>query len=90
MSDAAHIVIVEPVDAGWSVQVGGADNPMVFARAQAAEQAGRALAMRLAEVGRAVQLELRLHGGAVVSRFICFAAPEEVSATRGSRPRPRA
>lgn len=68
----AHTVIVEPVEAGSSVTIGTVENPMVFSSGRAAERAGRDLAMRLAESGREVHLELRLRGGAVSARFICF------------------
>lgn len=72
MTETSHTIIVEPVEPGWSVRVGGADNPMVFASGWAAERAGRDLAMRLADAGGEVELELRLRGGAVAARFICF------------------
>lgn len=63
-------VIVEPVDAGWAVNVEGVDNPMIFRSGRAAEQTGRDLAMRLAQGDRCVRLELRLRGGAVAARFM--------------------
>lgn len=63
-------VIVEPVDAGWAVNVDGVENPMIFRSGRAAEQAGRDLAMRLAQGDRCVRLELRLRGGAVAARFM--------------------
>lgn len=66
------LVIVEPVEAGWTVNVEGVDNPMLFTSGRAAERAGRDLAMRLAESGQEVELEMRLRGGAVAARFICF------------------
>jgi len=72
VEEKVHTVIVEPVEAGWTVNVGDVENPMVFSSGRAAERAGRDLAMRLAESGREVQLELRLRGGAVAARFICF------------------
>lgn len=72
MTDRRHTVIVEPVAAGWSVQVGCADNPMVFASGRAAEKAGRDLALRLADAGSEVELELKLRGGATAAKFICF------------------
>lgn len=71
-SSQTHMVIVEPSATGWSVQVAGADNAMVFASGRVAEKAGRDLALRLAEAGVEVQLELRLRGGAVAARFLCF------------------
>lgn len=72
MSETCHTVIVEPVAAGWSVQVAGADNPMVFANASVADRAGRDLALRLADAGSEVKLELRSWGGAVVGKLMCF------------------
>jgi hypothetical protein len=72
MEETVHTVIVEPVEAGWTVNVGNVENPMIFSSGRAAERAGRDLAMRLAESGKEVRLELRLRGGAVAARFICF------------------
>lgn len=80
MTDAApdsHVVIVEPADQGWILRVGGADNLMVFASGRVAEQSGRDLALRLANAGAEVLLELRLRGGAVAARFLCFPPPDE-------------
>lgn len=64
------IVVVEPVDAGWSVNIEGVDNPMMFTSGRAAEQAGRDLALRMAGEGHSVRLEVRLRGGAVAGRFL--------------------
>lgn len=72
MTDRRHTVIVEPFAAGWSVRVGCADNPMVFASGRVAERAGRDLALRLADSGSEVELELKLRGGATAAKFICF------------------
>jgi hypothetical protein len=63
-------VIVAPVDKGWSVSVDGVANPMLFRSGRSAEEAGRALAQRLAQHTGAAQLEVRLKGGAVAGRFI--------------------
>jgi hypothetical protein len=69
-------VIVEPVDAGWSVNVDGVDNPMMFSSGRAAERAGRDLALKLARQDQSVHLELRLRGGAVAARFIVLPPTE--------------
>lgn len=65
-------VIVEPVEAGWTVNVDGVENPMLFTSGREAERAGRDLALRLVENGQEVELELRLRGGALGAKFICF------------------
>lgn len=65
-------VIVEPVEAGWTVNVDGVENPMPFRSGREAERAGRDLALRLAESGQEIELELRLRGGALGAKFICF------------------
>ena len=65
-----HSVIVAPVDKGWSVSVDSVANPMLFRSGRSAEEAGRALAQRLARHTGAAQLEVRLRGGAVAGRFI--------------------
>ncbi|MDQ8029142.1 MAG: hypothetical protein REJ23_10465 [Brevundimonas sp.] len=80
MTDAApasHVVIVEPAAQGWLLRVGGAENPMLFVSGRVAEQSGRDLALRLANAGAEVRLELRLRGGAVAARFLCFPAPDD-------------
>jgi hypothetical protein len=86
--ETRHTVIIEPVAAGWSVQVVGADNPMMFANAYAAERAGRDLALRLADAGSEVKLELRLRGGAVVGKLMCFPRRdrEDISPMRAMPP----
>lgn len=65
-------VIVEPVEAGWTVNVDGVENPMLFSSGREAERAGRDLALRLAESGQEIELELRQRGGALGTQFICF------------------
>ncbi len=69
-------LVVAPADTGWTLKVDGADNPMVFASGRVAEKAGRDLALRLASAGAEVQLDLRLQGGAIAARFICFPPTE--------------
>ncbi len=69
-------VIVEPVNAGWTVHVAGIENPMLYRSGREAERAGRDLALRLAENGQEIELELRLRGGALGAKFICFPALE--------------
>ena len=69
-------VIVEPVDRGWTVKVDEVDNPMMFASGRAAEDAARALAMRLAVGGVDVELELRLRGAGRAARFIVLPPAE--------------
>ncbi|MFJ6024242.1 hypothetical protein ACIQC9_06565 [Brevundimonas sp. NPDC092305] len=66
-------VVVEPVQGGWTVNVEGVDNPMVFRSGRAAERAGRDLALKMAHESRSVRLELRLRGGAVAARFLVLA-----------------
>lgn len=51
-------VIVEPVDAGWAVNVEGVDNPIIFRGGRAAESAGRNLLVKLAKDERSALLEL--------------------------------
>lgn len=63
-------VIVSPVDGGWTVDVEGVDNPMMFASGRAAEDAARELALKLAAAGSDVELELRLRNGARAARFV--------------------
>lgn len=65
-------VIVEPVEAGWAVNLDSVENPMLFNSGREAERAGRDLALRLAENGQEIELELRLRGGALGAKFICF------------------
>lgn len=65
-------VIVEPVEAGWTVNVDGVENPMLFSSGREAERAGRELALRLSQIGQAIELQLRLRGGALRAKFICF------------------
>lgn len=69
-------LVVSPADTGWTLKVDGADNSMVFASGRVAEKAGRDLALRLASAGAEVQLDLRLQGGAIAARFICFPPTE--------------
>ncbi|MFC7376948.1 hypothetical protein [Brevundimonas sp. GCM10030266] len=71
-----HRLVVAPADTGWILKVDGAANPMVFASGRVAEKAGRDLALRLASAGAEVQLDLRLKGGAIAARFICFPPTE--------------
>lgn len=63
-------LVVEPFDAGWAVAIEGVANPLVYRSGRAAEEAARALALRLARRGGAVSLEVRLRGGAVAGRFM--------------------
>lgn len=70
-------VIVEPVDGGWTVDIDGVDNPMMFRSGRSAEDAARDLALKLAAGGAEVELELRLRGGARAARFVVLPPLQE-------------
>ncbi|MFN3932743.1 MAG: hypothetical protein ACK4JY_13450 [Brevundimonas sp.] len=83
-----EIIVVEPAGAGWSVDVPGLVNQMFFATGREAETVARRLATRLAGAGRGVEVEIRLRGGAIAGRYLCFprAANEEETAAPAPRP----
>ncbi|WP_420469848.1 hypothetical protein [Brevundimonas sp. FT23042] len=77
MSDRSrHLaMVVEPAATGWILSVGGAENAMIFTNGSAAEKAARALTGRLAAAGAEVELEIRIRGGAIAARYVCFPDP---------------
>lgn len=83
-------LVVEPFDAGWAVAIEGVANPLVYRSGRAAEEAARALALRLARRGGAVSLEVRLRGGAIAGRYLVqpneAGMPAAASATPMRRP----
>ncbi|WP_374276026.1 hypothetical protein [Brevundimonas sp.] len=54
--------------------VPGIDNPLMYSKG--ADEAGRNLALRLAERGEDIQLEIRLQGGALAAKFMVLAADQ--------------
>jgi hypothetical protein len=69
-------VIVEPLASGWAVQAEALDNLMVFRSGNAAERAGRHVALGLASAGEPAELRLRLKDGSTAARVVCLPPTE--------------
>jgi hypothetical protein len=63
-------ILVEPMDAGWTVRSDVFENLMVFRSGAAAERTGRDLARGLALAGEPAELQLRLKDGSRAARYI--------------------
>lgn len=64
-------IIVEPVAAGWAVRADRIENDLVFRSGADAEDAARALALRLAATGEPVRLRFSINGTKSPRRFVC-------------------
>ena len=65
-------IVVEPLAECWTVRTDRIANDLVFRTGSLAEQAARALALRLAEAGEPVRLKLRLRDSQLAARFVCL------------------
>lgn len=63
-------VFVEPSQQGWAVRGDFDESPMPFTTGAAAERAAREIALRLADAGEPVVLEIRLRNGERAGRFL--------------------
>ena len=61
---------------GWSVRSDGFANDMLFLSGAKAESAARTLAEKIAALGEAAHVEVRLRDGTLAGRFVC--SPEQV------------
>jgi hypothetical protein len=63
---------VEPLADGWTVRANAIANDLVFRSGSAAEDAARALAVRMAAAGEPVRLRVRLRNSELAARFVCM------------------
>jgi len=64
-----HKIKVEPIEGGWVLDPGGGHAGIVFRSGAKAERSARLLGQRLAEAGRASEVEIRLRDGALAGRI---------------------
>ncbi|PXA95122.1 hypothetical protein DMC25_00315 [Caulobacter sp. D4A] len=64
------LLLVEPSGDGWIVRGDFSDSPLTYSSGARAEQAARDLALRLAEAGEPVVLDIRLRDGGRAGRFL--------------------
>jgi hypothetical protein len=70
----ALTITIRPADSGWAIRSAALAADMHFLKGGQAEDAGRALAARLAAAGRDVVLEVFLRDGALGGRIAFPAA----------------
>ena len=64
-------IVVEPIGEVWAVRVPGAE-PQIFSRGGQAEDAAKAVAVRLASTGEPVEVHMKLRDGRPGGRFVCL------------------
>ena len=72
-------IVVEPLAEGWAIRAPAIANDLIFRTGSSAEDAAKALALRLAGAGEPVRLKLKLRNSDIAARFICLPplAPDE-------------
>ena len=74
-------ILVAPALTGWSVTSDGFANDMLFLSGAKAESTARKLAQKIAALGEAAQVEVRLRDGSLAGRIDC--APGRGAPGRG-------
>lgn len=64
-------IVVEPLGDAWAVRADGAE-PQLFTRGMLAEDAAKAIALRLADAGEHVEIHIMLRDGSRGATFVCL------------------
>ena len=65
------VIAVRPEGSSWAVEAEQTEEKLLFPSGAAAENAARALADGLAQLGKAAEIRIHLKDGRLGARFIC-------------------
>lgn len=67
----SHIIAVNALAAGWSVEADDLENPLMFRAGSHAEAAAKSLAEGYALAGKPSEIRIFLRDGSLGGRFVC-------------------